>query len=152
MLPNIFTKPIVEQLIARINLLTPEHKPLRGKMSVDQMLAHCNVSYEYVYEPMKYKKSNFFMKLIMKAFVKKIVTSEKPYEHNGRTAPDMLIVDHKNFDAEKQRLIGFLLKTQELGAEHFEGLESQSFWKLTATEWNNLFYKHLDHHLTQFGV
>ena len=24
--------------------------------------------------------------------------------------------------------------------------------KLKSQEWNNMFYKHLDHHLTQFGV
>jgi hypothetical protein len=39
-----------------------------------------------------------------------------------------------------------------LGKEHFEGKESLSFGPMTAQEWNNLFYKHLDHHLNQFGV
>ncbi|WP_337994864.1 hypothetical protein [Polaribacter ponticola] len=49
-------------------------------------------------------------------------------------------------------MIGFILKTQELGADYFDGKESHSFGKLTEKEWNNTFYKHLDHHLTQFGV
>ena len=34
----------------------------------------------------------------------------------------------------------------------FEGKESNSFGPLTKGEWNNMFYKHLDHHLSQFGV
>jgi hypothetical protein len=43
-------------------------------------------------------------------------------------------------------------KTQNLGENHFDGKESHSFGKLLKGEWNNLFYKHLDHHLRQFGV
>ena len=46
----------------------------------------------------------------------------------------------------------FIVKTQFLGASHFEGKESHSFGNLTSSEWNNMFYKHLNHHLEQFGV
>ncbi|WP_162415337.1 hypothetical protein [Cyclobacterium roseum] len=53
---------------------------------------------------------------------------------------------------EKEPLIQYLHKTVELGADHFEGRESLSFGKLSKQEWNNLFYKHLDQHLIQFGV
>ena len=56
------------------------------------------------------------------------------------------------FDAERERLVAYLRRTRELGADHFDGKESHSFGPLTRTEWSNLFYKHLDHHLTQFGV
>ena len=33
-----------------------------------------------------------------------------------------------------------------------DGKESFSFGKLKAQEWNNMFAKHLNHHLEQFGV
>ena len=36
--------------------------------------------------------------------------------------------------------------------DYFDGKESHSFGPLNKTEWNNMFYKHADHHLTQFGV
>jgi hypothetical protein len=45
-----------------------------------------------------------------------------------------------------------LEKTKSLGEVHFEQKESHSFGKLTAEEWSNYFYYHLDHHLTQFGA
>jgi len=45
-----------------------------------------------------------------------------------------------------------LHKKSSLGALYFEGRESLSFGKLTSKEWNNLFYKHIDHHFTQFGI
>ena len=46
---NIFTKEVTKDVIARVEKLTPESQPTWGKMSVAQMLAHCNVSYEMVY-------------------------------------------------------------------------------------------------------
>jgi len=63
-----------------------------------------------------------------------------------------VIKERKNFDEEKKRLIGFIQKTQQLGAEAFDGKENFSFGKLTSEEWNNMFAKHLNHHLSQFGV
>jgi hypothetical protein len=120
-------------------------------MSVDQMLAHCNVTYEFVYEN-KHPKPKGLKKWLIKTFAKNIVVSEKPYKKNSRTSPEFLMTDQKNFEAEKSRLIAYLKKTQELGEEHFDNKESHSFGPLTKTEWSNMFYKHLDHHLSQFGV
>lgn len=149
---NVFDAKDAQNYIDRINNLTPETKGLWGKMSVDQMLAHCNVSYEMVYEPEKHKKPGAIAKFILKSFVKPKVVGEKAYTQNGPTAPQFIIVDHKNFEEEKKRLIGFIQKTQQLGASAFDGKESFSFGKLKAQEWNNMFAKHLNHHLAQFGV
>ena len=148
---NIFTKEVTNELINRLDNLTNKSQPKWGKMNVAQMLAHCSVAYEGVYTD-KYPAPNFFVKLLLKMFVKKYVVSEKPYAKNVKTAPQFLITEKKNFELEKQRLIDFLIKTQNLGEEHFNGKESASFGKLTKQEWNNLFYKHLNHHLEQFEV
>lgn len=148
---NLFEKEITDELINRINTLTIEKKSSWGKMSVDQMLAHCNVVYEMAYTD-KHPKPNAIMRFILKNFVKKGVVNETPYPKNSRTAPAFVIHDARNIKLEKERLTNFLQETQQLGAAHFEGKESLSFGPMTAQEWNNLFYKHLDHHLTQFGV
>ena len=148
---NIFTKEVSEEVVARIENLTSETQPNWGKMSVAQMLAHCCVTYEMIYTD-KHPKPNSFAKFMMKVFIKKFVVTEKPFAKNGRTAPQFLIVDEKEFVTEKKRLIAFIEKTQELGEQEFDGKESHSFGVLTIDEWNNLFYKHLDHHLRQFGV
>jgi Protein of unknown function (DUF1569) len=150
-LPNIFTKPVVEQIIERINHLTPTTQGKWGKMSVDQMLAHCNVSYELIYEDI-HPKPNFLMKFILKTFVKNVVTNEVPYKQSSSTAPQFIMKGEKDFEAERKRLTNYIRKTQELGETHFDGKESHSFGVLNKTEWNNMFYKHLNHHLTQFGV
>jgi SRSO17 transposase len=150
-LPSIFTTPVAQQLANRINKLTPATQPVWGKMNVAQMLAHCNVTYELAYENI-HPRPNTFMRFILRNFIKKIVVSEKPYAHNTRTAPVFLMTSEKDFSREKERLLNYIVKTQQLGAAHFEGKENHGFGKLSSVEWNNMFYKHLNHHLEQFGV
>lgn len=148
---NIFTKPVADEVIGRVNELTATTQSKWGKMTVAQMLAHCCVSYEMVYTD-KHPKPNAFVKFMLKLFVKNAVVSEKPYKKNGQTAPQFLITDERDFETEKKRLVDYIVETQELGERHFDMKESHSFGKLTKDQWNNLFYKHIDHHLTQFGV
>jgi hypothetical protein len=150
-LPNLFQKEVSDSIINRINQLTSTTNPKWGKMNVAQMLAHCNVTYEMMYED-KHAKPGAFMKFILKILVKKAVVNDVQYKHGERTAPQFLITDEKEFEKEKSRLVAYIQKTQQLGEKHFDGKESHSFGVLTITEWNNMLYKHLDHHLSQFGV
>ncbi len=149
---NIFKKEITDQVIGRINNLTPETKSVWGKMNVAQMLAHLNVQYEVVYENEKFPKPNAFVRFMLKTFVKNKVVGPKPFPKNGRTAPYFVIADKREFEKEKERLINYINTTQKNGVEVLLPRDTKSFGKLTAVEWNNLFYKHLDHHLTQFGI
>lgn len=148
---NIFKKTVSDAIIVRINLLNPISTPKWGKMTVGQMLAHCSVIYEMVYLD-THPKPNFLKIILLKAFVKQAVVGEKPYPKNGRTAPQFLITNEREFEKEKNILIDYITKTQNLGENHFDNKVSHSFGKLTKIEWNNMFYKHLDHHLIQFGV
>ena len=148
---NIFQTEATDELIGRINKLTPDSPALWGKMNVAQMLAHCCVSYEMVYDNI-HKAPNGFLKLILKWFVKESVVGDKPYKKNGQTAPAFIITTAKDFEKEKARLIAYIEKTRDLGESFFDQKESLSFGRLTVAQWNNMFYKHLDHHLSQFGV
>lgn len=148
---NIFNKQHTIEFINRINLLTPETQPKWGKMNVVQMLAHCNVSYEMIFDN-KLPKPNSFKKFILKLLVKNIVVSNKPYKKGSPTAPQFIIKDSRNFELEKSRLIAYINQVQELGENFFDGKESHSFGKLNKNEWNNMLSKHLEHHLLQFGV
>lgn len=150
-LPNIFTKPVADEIIARINKLTPSTPAKWGKMNVSQMLAHCNVTYEMIYENI-HPAPKGMLKLMLRLFVKKIVVGEKPYGPGKPTAPAFIIKTDKDFDREKKRLIDHIIKTQQAGEQAFHNKHSLSFGPLTSTEWNNMFYKHLNHHLSQFGV
>jgi Protein of unknown function (DUF1569) len=136
-LPNIFTKEVSQEVINRINKLTPDSVRQWGKMDVAKMLAHCNVAYEMIYEPGKHPKPNFFMSIILKLFVKNIVVGEKPLKKNSPTAPAFIMKSDKDFNAEKSRLIAYIEQTQQLGKNHFDGKESNGFGILTGDEFNN---------------
>lgn len=148
---NVFDLNDSNEIINRINQLSPETKGLWGKMTVAQMLAHCNVSYEMAFENI-HLAPNAFVKFILKLFVKATVVGETPYKKSSQTAPAFIIKEDKDFAKEKDRLINYIKKTLELGESYFDGKKSLSFGVLNKTEWNNMFYKHLDHHLSQFGV
>jgi len=148
---SVFNQHITKEIIGRIQQLTPETKPNWGKMNVEKMLAHCNVTYELIYDN-KHPKPGALKQFILKLLIKNYVVVEKPYKRNSPTSPEFIIKDIRNFEREKERLIEFLIKTQQLGADHFDGKASHSFGALNKNEWNNMFYKHLDHHLMQFGV
>jgi len=148
---NVFDPVVTAELIHRIEQLSPESPALWGKMSVDQMLAHCCVAYEMAFTN-THPKANPVMRFLLKTFVKAGVVNEVPYKRNLPTAPAFRIKSEKNFAEEKARLISFVEQTLAAGKSGFEGKESPSFGSMTAKEWNNLLYKHLDHHLNQFGV
>lgn len=148
---NLFTSQGIQNTIQRINNLTPTTQPQWGKMNVAQMLAHCNVAYDMSLTD-QYTKPGAIKKFFLKMFVKNAVVGPKPYPKNGRTAPEFVIADERDFEKEKKKLIDYLNQVQNLGADHFNGKASHSFGPLNDQEWNTMFSKHLDHHLTQFGV
>lgn len=147
---NTFNKAVREENIQRLDKLTIESKPLWGTMNVAQMMAHVNVGYDMCYG--NHKQASAFKKFIFKLLVKNMVVGTKPFPKNSRTAPVFVITDQRDFEKELNELKAYIVKTQELGKDHFEGKENISFGKLSSNEWSNLFQKHLDHHLRQFGV
>ncbi|OZC03589.1 DinB family protein [Rubricoccus marinus] len=154
-LPNFFDRSVARGLLARIDRLTPESQPEWGVMSVAQMLAHTAKPFDALYDPafaQRHPKPRGPMKLVMRFLVKPVVVSETPYRKNGKTAPSFLVTDARDFETERQKLKAYISRASGEGAAAFEGRESHSFGKITAEEWSAMFYKHTDHHLTQFGV
>ncbi|GAB1356335.1 hypothetical protein MASR1M29_05020 [Cloacibacterium normanense] len=149
---NVFDAKDAQEYINRINNLTPETQRKWGKMSVDQVLAHLNVAYDLTFTPEKFPKPSFIAKFLLSKFVKPKITNEIPYKQSLPTSPAFIIADERNYEEEKAKLIGNIQRAQQLGREAFEGKENINFGKMTAQDWNNMFAKHLNHHLEQFGV
>ena len=148
---NTFDPTTTTQTLNRLDKLSNTTKPQWGKMNSAQMMAHLSVPYDMAYGK-KESNPSFFGKLMLKLFVKNIVVGDKPYSKNSRTSPDFIIADERNFETEKARLIANIKETEAKGSSYFEGKESSAFGKLSAQQWSVQFYKHLDHHFTQFGV
>ena len=149
---NVFDAKDAQEYINRINNLTPETQRKWGKMSVNQVLAHLNVAYDLTFMPEKFPKPSFIAKFLLSRFVKPKITNEIPYKQSLPTSPVFIIADERNFEEEKAKLIGNIQRVQQLGREAFEGKENINFGKMTAQCWNNMFAKHLNHHLEQFEV
>ncbi|MCU0647327.1 MAG: DUF1569 domain-containing protein [Gemmatimonadaceae bacterium] len=152
---NIFDRAACDDHIARLNRLRADTAPVWGKMTAAQMLAHCSKPYEMVCDPdyaRTHKRPPAIMRFLLKTFLKPIVVGPKPYARNSRTAPEFIVADARDFTVERTRLIGYINQVQGWGRSHFDGKDNHSFGVMTADEWNNLFAKHLEHHLVQFGV
>ena len=150
-LADLFDPAGLESAMARLNALSPTSQPQWGKMGVAAMLGHLNVSYEMLYET-KHKRPNALVRFLLRTFLKDKVCGPAPYPRNSPTAPQFRIADTRDFAKEKDRLVTYMRRMHGEGRAQFEGRESASFGPLTASEWNIMFSKHLDHHLRQFGV
>lgn len=151
MYPSIFDPATTEAMLNRLEGISADTTPQWGKMNAGQMLAHLNVAYDITNGklPVSY---NPFMRLMLKMFVKKIVVGSKPYAKNGQTAPVFIIEGDRDFATEKAKLIANMKAIEAEGAAAYEGRVSPSFGKMSSQEWSNQFWKHMDHHFTQFGV
>lgn len=149
--PNIFTSSTKDLLFKRIDQLSPITQRRWGKMNVSQMLAHCSIPYAQALGE-NTQAPPLIMKIIMRLFMRGLLTNEVPYKKNSPTAPAFIIVDQRDFEKEKAQLKNYISKVFELGTTHFEGKSQITLGPLSSVEWSNLLYKHLDHHLQQFGV
>jgi hypothetical protein len=146
---SIFNPAVNAAFIDRINNLTPARSALWGKMNVAQMLAHCQVPILVAFGELNSKGG--LMALIFGRMAKKKIVNEQPFERNLPTMSEAKIKSDKGFEAEKEALI-ILVKRFETGPDVLTKKPHPFFGPLTVDEWNTLQYKHLDHHLRQFGV
>ena len=149
--PSIYEQKTVEALAQRIGKLSKLSSAIWGKMKVAQMLAHCCIPYEQIFGERNDRISGI-MKFLMRYVFKKSMVNEVPYKQSLPTAPFFIMADDKDFEKEKKRLLNYINKCQQLGADGLVKQKHQALGMLKALEWNNLLYKHLDHHLRQFGV
>jgi hypothetical protein len=82
---------------------------------------------------------------------KKNIVSEQPFKHNLPTMNEARIKNDRDFETEKTALIE-CVKRFTAGPDVLTKKPHPFFGPLTVDEWNTLQYKHLDHHLRQFGV
>ncbi|TBX69990.1 DUF1569 domain-containing protein [Flavobacterium silvisoli] len=147
---SIYSKTDNDLIITRINQLTPESKALWGKMTVDQMLSHCQAPLDFTFghTPMK---ANFIMRLFGKMLKGKVFNSNE-FKKNSPTAPAFIRTAHYDFDQTKNELIQKIEVFSNLGKDAIKTTNHPFFGELTYDEWSKMHTMHLDHHLKQFGV
>lgn len=147
---NIFQQEVTTGLLKRIEALRPDTKALWGKMNVSQMMTHCSMALEVASGKKKVKR--VFIGRILGPFIKPNYFSDKPFGKSSPTAPEFVVNDARDFEKEKARLI---LEVKQFSSEGEAKCTTEPhafFGPLTPQQWGISMYKHLDHHLRQFGV
>jgi hypothetical protein len=147
---NIFNEADRNEILQRVEKLTPETKPLWGSMNVSQMLAHMANAAKMPTGELKTTRAPFPFSLIG-MLIKNKVLGEGPLRKNSPTAKELKVTDPKEFQVEKNNFINAVKKLGE-GEKVAVAPAHPFFGKITAKEWGRINYKHADHHLSQFGV
>ncbi|WP_058307876.1 DUF1569 domain-containing protein [Gracilibacillus massiliensis] len=146
---NIFNQMHSEEILNRIDNLSIDSQPQWGKMNVAQMLAHCSLFQDAATGDATTSRS--WLGIIIGKFVKPIFYNDKPLAHNMSTIPSLLIVNDKDFETEREKLKQKINTFQNNGPEQCTTHPHPFFGRLTSEQWGKGIYKHLDHHLKQFG-
>jgi Protein of unknown function (DUF1569) len=138
-------------LCARIHQLRPDSVRHWGKMTAGQMVVHCTDQLRVS----RGEKAVSSMRLpgFIKPLVKWLVVSRlKAFKPGMRTLEELDaeagMTPPTTFEADRGLLLG-LLERDKYG---LQGVAHPVFGHLTAQEFGEVTWKHLDHHLRQFGV
>jgi hypothetical protein len=151
---DLFDPILVEDTKKRILQLRPESKPLWGGLAVCQTLAHCTSGIEMAMGVIHAKRAPFpanWIGLIIKPVV---FHDDKPMRRNSPSSPELFSADIKKceFSSELPRLIAAIESFAKQGQTGCSRYPHPFFGSLNPQQWSILMYKHLDHHLRQFGA
>ena len=147
---NLFDTDTFTDMVARLNKLSPENMAQWGKMNVAQMLAHCKEAFKV---PLSEKRlPRMFIGRILGPLIKDKLYNESPWKQNLPTSPNFRITDTRDFNLEKQELLSLVNKFYAAGPMGITKYPHPMFGSFTPEQWGKSMYKHLDHHLRQFGV
>lgn len=146
---NLFEPTASEELLSRLRHLTATTPPQWGKMNAAQMMAHCQATFQVYFGELKLKRS--LVGFLFGNMAKKKLFGPRPWVRNLPTAPEFRITGERAFQDERERLENYIHRFAEEG--HTVSAPAHPFFgNLSAQEWALLAYRHLDHHLRQFGV
>lgn len=147
---HLFDSARVTEVKSRLAALRADSPRQWGKMTAPQAVAHLSVGFEAALGDVAIKR--LFIGRLIGGFVKKsALGNDAPITKNAPTAPEYLIVDQRDLDRERDRLLT-LIDRFAVGPSACTAQPHAFFGPLTPDEWAILMYKHVDHHLRQFGV
>ncbi len=147
---SLFEPSSATEIKKRIERLRPDSEREWGAMKVAQMLAHCSAWMEMAAGQKNPPRS--FVGRIFGKIAKKSVLGEKPIQPNMPTDKSLIVQDERSFVAEQRRLLNWVDRFSSGGPDQCTTHPHSFFGYMTPREWAIMGYKHLDHHLRQFGA
>lgn len=134
---------------ARVTSLRADSSRRWGKMTVDQMLWHCNQGMGQALGVVE----SFPLKAPIPRGLMKFFVFNLPWPRGAPTAPELTAGERRfDFESERARCLALIdqLTAKPIDAGGW-GM-SPAFGAMTGFEWSRLTAKHLDHHLRQFSA
>lgn len=148
---GLFDTTIAAQVKNRISRLAADSVRQWGMMSPAQALAHCSEAMLWAVGDVR--PPRMFVGRIIGGLIKSRVLAEsEPMRKNSPTSKTLVIADDRDLPAEQKRLCALIDRFSVAGPTGCTTHPHSFFGLLTPCEWAALMYKHLDHHLRQFGA
>jgi hypothetical protein len=151
---HLFDSTLVEEVKRRILRLGPESERQWGTMPVAVMLAHCTSGFQMAMGTLRPKRAPFPANLIGRLIKPLVFGDDKPMRRNSPSSPELFMADPTQceFESERARLMQAVDGFVTAGAAGCTNHPHPFFGPLKPQQWAILMYKHVDHHLRQFGV
>ena len=147
---NLFEQEAVDEVVSRIDQLQPGVQRQWGKMDVAQMMAHCSAALDMASGRINPPRP--LIGLLIGPFFKSIYSNEKPFPRSSPTDPKLVVSDQRDFLREQEQLKLKVRQFHESGETKCTRHPHPFFGSLTPQQWARGMYKHMDHHLRQFGA
>jgi hypothetical protein len=149
MAKNLFDSTVRTEMIRRVGALRPDAQPGWGKMNIEQMLCHCidSLKITFAEKGEVIMPTGFLTTGLAHWFV---ISLPIPIPKNAPSHPLYFEQKSELFERDGQLLIGYLERFAK-GREQKFGIHP-AFGKLSPEQSARLQYRHIDHHLRQFGV
>ncbi len=147
---NLFDEATVAETTGRMERLTAGSERLWGKMTAAQALAHCSVAMEMAVGDRRPKR--MMIGRLLGPVFRGLALNEKPLAKNSPTDPTFVVTDERELGVERARLEGLIRRFYSGGPAGCTDHPHSFFGPLTPEQWARQQWKHIDHHLQQFGV
>jgi hypothetical protein len=148
---NLFEAGTVNELKKRMESLRADSERKWGSMNPAQALAHCTAGLEMALG--ETRPPRMLIGRIIGPMVKaRAFREEVPMRRNSPTVKVLIVNDERNLEAERERLGCMIDRFASVGPSGCTTHPHSFFGRLTPEEWSAWMYKHLDHHLQQFGI
>ncbi len=148
---HLFERSAVAEVKARLQHLRPDSPRQWGKMNAAQAVEHCARGFELALGDRRPPRL-LIGRLIGWAVKPLALGNDDPMGRNSPTVPGIEVADARVLDVARKRLVTLIDRAVAAGPSGFTTHPHSFFGRLTPDEWAVLMYKHLDHHLRQFGV
>jgi hypothetical protein len=114
------------------------------------MLAHCSAALDMALG--RINPPRVLIGRLIGSLVKPIYTNEKPISRNSPTHKKLLVSDQRDFLREQEQLKLRLRQFHQAGEVQCTRHPHPFFGTLSPEDWSRGIYKHMSHHLRQFGA